>query len=113
MKPRDMVINGTSYRWANNSEEYPFIGPDGVRYKKHSNGGGFVAETASVDPGVHVGPCARVFGTARLSGKVWVTGLAQVGGTVIATAGVFAQEAYVIEGEYHQSIRIIVQQQKQ
>jgi hypothetical protein len=36
-----------------------------VPAKKHSNGGGWVADTATVADTAYVGPDARVFGNAR------------------------------------------------
>lgn len=44
----------------------------------HPNGGGFVAATASVPPGVYVGPNAVVLGTANVSGTARITGQAVV-----------------------------------
>lgn len=49
---------------------------------RHSNGGGWVAETAKVDKSVYVGPHALVYGHAELTGKVRVEGTAQVSGNV-------------------------------
>lgn len=47
---------------------------------QHSNGGGWVANTAKVDKSVYVGPHALVYGQAELTGKVRVEGTAQVSG---------------------------------
>lgn len=81
---------------------------DGIPYHRHPNGGGWVAETASVEPTVHVGPLCYVFGTAKLSEHVRLTGNAKVGGTVVADGSViFAQYAYRIEGEFHGTNTII------
>ena len=52
----------------------------------HSNGGGFVAETAHVDDTAYVGSEAEVYGKAwvsgeaRVYGKAWVSGEAEVSG---------------------------------
>jgi tetrahydrodipicolinate N-succinyltransferase len=57
-----------------------------VPAKKHSNGGGWVADTATVAETAFVGPDALVFGNARVSGNArvygnaWVYGYAQVSG---------------------------------
>jgi acyl-[acyl carrier protein]--UDP-N-acetylglucosamine O-acyltransferase len=47
---------------------------------QHKNGGGFVANTAKVDPSVYVGPYALVYGQAELTGKVRILDFAQVSG---------------------------------
>ena len=39
-----------------------------VPARKHPNGGGWVAETATVVDSAHIGPEAQVFGDARVSG---------------------------------------------
>ena len=36
---------------------------------RHENGGGWVANTATVEATVYVGPNAQVFGDARVSGN--------------------------------------------
>lgn len=83
-----------------------------VVMRKHVNGGGLIASTASVADSVHVGPNCLVLGTARLIGKVRLTGYAVVGGTVIATAGIFAQHAFIVRGEYHRRNHIITERQE-
>jgi UDP-3-O-[3-hydroxymyristoyl] glucosamine N-acyltransferase len=82
-------------------------------YRIHPNGGGMVAATASVANSVHVGSRCLVFGNARLSGSVRLTGYAAVGGTTIASAGVFAQNAFIVRGEYHLENKIITERQKE
>ena len=47
---------------------------------QHPNGGGWVANTATVDASAFVGSDARVYGDARVSGDAWVSGNAQVYG---------------------------------
>ena len=47
---------------------------------QHSNGRGWVANTARVDDTVYVGPYAIVYGHAELSGRVRVLDTAQVSG---------------------------------
>ena len=57
--------------------------------KQHSNGGGFVQSTATVDATAYVGPNARVLGTARvrnnarIEGRAVVKGNAQVYGNAV------------------------------
>jgi len=48
---------------------------------QHSNGGGWVADTATVEDTVYVGPDARVYGDAWVHGNALVYGNAEVGGT--------------------------------
>ena len=51
-----------------------------VPAKKHSNGGGWVADTATVADSAYVGPDARVFGDAEVSGNARVSDNARVSG---------------------------------
>ena len=41
---------------------------------QHKNGGGWVANTASVAYSAYVGPDAQVFGNAQVSESAWVSG---------------------------------------
>ena len=52
---------------------------------QHSNGGGWVADTATVDDTAHIGPDAKVYGNARVYDKarVYGNGKAQVSGNAI------------------------------
>ncbi|MBN1924904.1 MAG: T9SS type A sorting domain-containing protein [Prolixibacteraceae bacterium] len=52
--------------------------PANVAGKYHSNGGGWVASTASVDASVYVGPNAQVLGSAKVSGNARIEDLATV-----------------------------------
>lgn len=61
---------------------------------KHPNGGGWVADSASVSAEAYVGPNAHVFGNARVYGDAHVFGNARVSHTPITIAG----------GEYHITI---------
>lgn len=51
-----------------------------MKYNKHPNGGGMVADTATVDPAAYVGPDACVYGDARVYGDAYVYGVARVCG---------------------------------
>jgi len=51
---------------------------DGVVYHPHPNGGGLVAETATVAESALVGVFAQVYGNARVLGEARVYGEAQV-----------------------------------
>ena len=70
--------------------------------RRHSNGGGFVANTARVDASVYVGENARVLGyatvsgNARIDGHATVTGSAKVSGNAVVTGhAVVAERAQV------------------
>ncbi len=60
------------------------FGPGPVPAHKHSNGGGWVADTAYVADTAFIGPdalvydTARVYGDAKVSGAAWVNGTAEV-----------------------------------
>ena len=47
---------------------------------QHKNGGGWVANTVTIDDSVYVAPNARVYGDARVYGNAWVYGDARVYG---------------------------------
>ena len=63
-------------------------GKDPVPFHIHTNGGGWVADTAKVHNSAYIGPDARVsgaaqvYGNARVSGDAWVSGDARVSGDV-------------------------------
>ena len=50
---------------------------------RHSNGGGWVADTAYVEDSVYVGEFAKVYGDARVYGNAQVFGDAQVYGDAL------------------------------
>jgi len=52
---------------------------------QHKNGGGWVANTATTEDSVHIGPNAVVFGDARVFGDAWVFGNAQVYGKAVVS----------------------------
>jgi len=63
------------------SETYDFNDGNGpVPAHKHPNGGGWVADTATVADTAYVGRTAHVYGTARVYGYAQVCGNAQVFG---------------------------------
>ncbi len=47
---------------------------------QHKNGGGWVANTATVEETAYIGPDARIYGYARISGNAWVFGNARIYG---------------------------------
>lgn len=71
---------------------------------KHPNGGGFVADGASVDKSVYVGPNARVLDravvkdTARIEDKAVVRGEARVSGSARITNHALVQGGAQVEG---------------
>ena len=50
---------------------------------QHINGGGWVADSASVSDTAYIGPNARVYGNAQVYGEARVCGNAQVGGNAL------------------------------
>jgi Fe-S oxidoreductase len=101
MSGNDLLIGGRSYPYRPNGTDFPYLGPDGTRYRRHPNGGGLVAQSAKVAPTVHVGPLNRVFGTAELQDAVRLTGRAEVGGTVHARGSVvFCGRTLLTEGDF-------------
>ena len=54
------------------------VGLPAVAGQAHANGGGFVANTATVDATAYVGPSARVMGTAKVRGQARIEGNATV-----------------------------------
>ena len=60
---------------------------------QHPNGGGWVADSATVDNTAYVGANARVFDQAQVYGQAWVSGEARVFGQaqVYGEARVFGQ----------------------
>ena len=70
---------------------------------KHANGGGYVANTAKVDPSVFVGQHALVYGQAEITGKVRVTGLAQVSGHVKLSGDVVVAGNCWLDGTFKAS----------
>lgn len=70
----------------------------------HSNGGGFVANTASVDDSVYVGKNAKVIGYAKVTGNAvidgyaTVTGSATVSGNAVVTGHAVVAERAQVSG---------------
>ena len=68
---------------------------------QHSNGGGFVANTATVAKSVYIGPHAIVYGKATCTGNARVEDYAQVSGTARLGGTVrVCRVAWVDSGEY-------------
>jgi len=58
---------------------------------QHKNGGGWVANTATVEETAYVGPYARVSGDAQVSGNASVSGNAWVSGDAWETSPLYIQ----------------------
>ncbi len=65
-------------------EEYDF-GNGPVPAHRHIRGGGWVANTATVDDNCYIGPYARVFGNAFVSGNAFINDAASVFGNASIT----------------------------
>lgn len=68
------------------------FGAGPVPAHKHKNGGGWVADSASVAESVYVGPQARISGTARMSGGVIYGGVIYGG---VISGGVISGDAQI------------------
>ena len=76
-----------------NETKYDFCDGNGpVAAHQHSNGGGWVADTAKVADTAYVGPDAKVHGNAKVYGYANVSGYAMVSGNAVVygNAQVFA-----------------------
>ncbi|MBN1699104.1 MAG: hypothetical protein JW881_16410 [Spirochaetales bacterium] len=74
--------------------------------RAHSNGGGWVANTASVAASVYVGPKAVVLGSSNLSGSVRVDGTARIENTSANSNVVFDGNVNVRGGTYSDTAHI-------
>ncbi|MCD8312241.1 MAG: DUF6055 domain-containing protein [Firmicutes bacterium] len=74
------------------------IDTTGVSGHAHSNGGGFVADTAKVDDTVYVGPDAMVLGTATIKGDVVIDGHAVVMGNAVIKGDVVIDGYAIVAG---------------
>ena len=66
-------------------------GKGSVAAHQHPNGGGWVADTISLHDTSYLGPNARVYGDAQVSGNAWVQGDAQVFGDAWVETPLFIQ----------------------
>jgi len=100
----------SSYKYGTERARYPYavqLSGAAVQqtggYRKgsghaHSNGGGWVADSASVADSVYVGPNAMVLGNANLSGNVRVEDYAIVANSVTATDHAIISGHAVVDG---------------
>ena len=68
---------------------------------QHENGGGWVANTATVEATVYVGPNAQVSGNARVYGYAWVSGNAWVFGDARVFGDAWETSPLYIQGSRH------------
>ena len=61
--------------------------------------GGWVAETAYVDPTAYVGPDARVDGSAQVGGSAWVNGSARVNGSAWVGGSAWVNGSARVDGD--------------
>lgn len=71
----------------------------GAAGHKHPNGGGFVADTATVEDSVYVGENAQVLGWANVSGNAKILGHAVVAGTAKVSGNAIIGDSACICGE--------------
>jgi len=102
--------NASSYKNGDERRRYPYevkiFGADVIPsggYTKgaghiHANGGGWVADSASVADSVYVGPNTMVLGEANLSGHVRVEDYAVVADSVTATDQVVISGHAIVDG---------------
>ena len=70
----------------------------GVRGHAHSNGGGFVADSANVDDSVYVAPDAQVLGFATVSGNARILGHAVVANGAKVSGNAIIGDSAVVTG---------------
>lgn len=102
--------NVSSYKDGAERRRYPYeIKLNGAEVKQsggytkgrghiHSNGGGWVSDSARVADTVYVGPNAMVLGNANLSGSVRVEDYAVVANSVIAQDNVVISDHAIVDG---------------
>ena len=77
----ELWLTETTVKFTNNIDMTTFDFGDGkgpVAAHRHFNGGGWVADTATVAKTAYIGPDARVYGAARVYDYAYVYGAARV-----------------------------------
>lgn len=69
-----------------------------VAGKPHANGGGLVADSATVEPGAYVGPNARVLGSSKVLGNARIEDHAVIVDSTVKDQAVVSGHALVYEG---------------
>lgn len=70
-----------------------------VRYSLHPNGGGRVASTASVGPGVYIAPTAEVLDSAVVTGAVRLFGRSRIEGQAIVVGSCTLRDDASVGGD--------------
>jgi hypothetical protein len=84
---------------------HPYVVANPANFRTHSNGGGVVGPSATVDASAYVGPNAKVIGTAKVLGTariedyVVVQGSATVQGTAVVSGSALIEGTALVEGE--------------
>ncbi len=81
--------------WEYYEEEYAIDGKPGT---EHPNGGGFVAQSASVTESVYVASDARVLGNSELSGDARIKDRAIINNSTVRDSAVVSGQAVVTDG---------------
>ena len=68
---------------------------------QHKNGGGWVANTATVEDSVYIGPDAQVSGNAQVYGNARVYGDARVSGNAQVSGNAWVETPLFIQGTKH------------
>lgn len=85
---------------------------------RHKNGGGWVANTASVDDSVYVGPQALVYGHAEVTGRVrildfaQVSGHAKLSGDCVVSANAWVDKGSFKTGHFRRNERIVTKAER-
>ena len=120
--PDESLYNPSGLHWHNDSDEFgetkqPFSSKNrypyevtitgagiksrplnGLRGHAHSNGGGFVADSASVADSVYVGPNAAVIGNARVSGNAVIDGYAMIAENATVSGNAYVGDTAMVMG---------------
>ncbi len=100
-KPSEPTLQPQAYEVAFvNTQAKPFeskpVPPSDIKGHKHTNGGGFVADSSTVDPSAYVGPNAMVLDSAQVREKARIEGSACIrGNAVIRGKAVVSDHAMV------------------
>jgi hypothetical protein len=100
--PLDAAARMGISRWGNTLEidmTQTFDFGDGrgpVPAHQHPNGGGWVADTATVCATTYVGPDARVYGNAHISGDAHIYGNARIYGNALVKRGEYTSTPTII-----------------
>ncbi|KAH6695777.1 avirulence protein [Plectosphaerella plurivora] len=74
----------------------------------HSNGGGWVDNSANVAATAYVGPRAAVFGNARVTGNARIEGLAWLNGGAVVGGNVVVKDNAIVQGGANLSGSVVI-----